>query len=140
VLTVDVKAVDCALVSGVEGSSGVGRISDEAVDGVGHLVTQYWKIIHCHGCLVLSVDALVCDQAGRRDHVCGHTITNEEDDVLGLALLSQVANDPVGCGSAAIVVGEGGSVLARLVKSNTAVCLGRNIDASKLLCVTSEQI
>jgi hypothetical protein len=34
------KGVDSGLVSSVEGSSGVGRVGDERIDRVGHLVTE----------------------------------------------------------------------------------------------------
>lgn len=137
---VDVQAVDGALVSSVERSSRVGRIGDEAVNRVGHLVTENREFVHGHGALVLSVDGLVCDQACGRDHVGGHTITNEENDVLGLALLSQVANEPGSLSAGAIVVGESGSVLAWLVKCDAAVGLGRDVDQSRLLGIAGKEI
>lgn len=139
-ISIDVQAVDSALVSSVERSSGVGRISDEAVNGVGHLVTEHGELVHGHGGLVLSIDALVSDQAGGRDHVGGHTVTNEQNDVLGLALLSQIANKPSSNGLGAVVVVESGSILARLVESNTAVGLGSYIDHRWLLGITGKVI
>lgn len=135
---VDVQAVDGTLVSGVEGSSRVGRIGNEAVNGVCHLMTEDGEFVHGHGGLVLSVDALVSDQAGGRDHVRGHTITNEQNDVLGLALLSQVTDEPSCLSLAAVVVVEGCSVLARLVERNATVGLGGDIDEGWLLRITSE--
>jgi hypothetical protein len=137
---IDVQAVDGALVSSVEGRSGVGRISDEAVNGVGHLMSEDRELVHGHGGLVLSVDALVSDQACGRDHVGGHTIANEEDDVLGLALLSQIANKPGSLGLAAIVVVERGNVLSGLVEGNATVGLGGDVDQSGLLRITSEKV
>ena len=107
---------------------------------MGHLVTEHGELVHGHCGLVLSVDALVTDQACGRDHVGGHTISNEEDDVLGLALFSKVANKPSSLGLAAVVVIEGGSVLAGLVESNTAVCLSCDIDEAGILCIASEEV
>jgi hypothetical protein len=139
-ISVDVQAVDGALVSSVEGRSRVGRISDEAVKGVGHLMSKNRELVHGHGGLVLSVNALVSDQAGGRDHVGGHTITNEKDDVLGLALLCERSDGPCGLGLAAVVVVEGGGVCAGLVKSNAAVSLGGYIDERWLLRVTGKEV
>lgn len=103
-------------------------------------MTEHRELVHGHGGLVLSVDALVTDQACGRYHIGGHTISNEEDDVLGLAFLSKVANKPSSLGLAAVVVVEGGGVLAGFVQSNTAVGLGRNIDEAGVLCVASEEV
>ena len=61
-------------------------------------------------------------------HVGGHAVTNEEDDILGLALLGDVADNPVGGGLAAIVVVEDDLVIAGLVEGNAAVGLGSDID------------
>lgn len=61
-------------------------------------------------------------------HVGGHAVTNEEDDILGLALLGNVADNPVGGGLAAIVVVKGDLVLAGLVEGNAAVGLGGDVD------------
>lgn len=137
---IDIQAIDGALVSSVESCSGVGRIGDEAVNRVGHLMTKNREFVHCHGGLVLSIDALVSDQACGRDHVGGHAITDEEDDVLGLALLSQIANEPGSFGLAAIVVVESGNVFTRLVECNTTVCLGGYVDQSGLLRILREKI
>jgi hypothetical protein len=103
-------------------------------------MSQNGELVHGHGSLVLSVDALVSDQAGGRDHVGGHTITNEEDDVLGLSLLGERSDGPCGLGLAVIVVVEGGGVCAGLVKRNTAVSLGGYIDKRWLLYVTGEEV
>lgn len=86
------------------------------------------ELVHGHCGLVFSVDALVSYQAGSRDHICGHAIAYEEDDVLGLAFLSQIADEPGRLRLGSIVVGEGCHVLARLVKRNAAIGLGCDID------------
>lgn len=103
-VTVDAHGIDGALVTRVERRGRVGGIRDVAVDGVGHLVTENRELVHGHLGQVLAVDALVADQACSRDHARGHTITNEKNDVLGLLLLSKVADNPVGNSLGAIVV------------------------------------
>jgi hypothetical protein len=137
---IDVQAVDGALVSSVEGRSRVGRISDEAVNRVGHLVTEDGELVHGHSGLVLSVDGLVSDQACGRDHVGGHTIANEEDDILGLAFLDQVANKPSSLSLAAIVVVERSGVLPGLIDGNTTVRFRGDIHKRRLLCVPGEEV
>jgi hypothetical protein len=127
-------------VPSVEGCRGVGRVGDEAVDGVGHLVAENGKLVHGHGSLVLSVDALVSDQTCGRNHVRGHAVANEKDNVLRLALLGEVLDEPLCFGLASIVVIERSNVLARLVKSNTTVSLCGNVDESWLLGVACEEI
>jgi hypothetical protein len=82
----------------------------------------------------------VADQAGCRDHVGGHTVADEENDVLGLALFSEIADEPCGLGLAAIVVAESRGVLARLVEGNTTVGLGGYIYKCLVVGVTSEEI
>jgi hypothetical protein len=127
-------------VTSVERSSRVGRIGDEAVERVGHLVTNDGKLIHGHQRLVFAVDLLVGDQSSGSDHVCRHSVTNEEDDVLGLALLSQVTDEPSSLGFATIVVVESGSVLAGLVESDAAIGFGRNVDQSGFLRIAGKEV
>ncbi len=124
----------------VERSSRVGRIGDEAVERVGHLVANDRELIHGHQRLVFAVDLLVGDQSSGSDHVCRHSVTNEEDNVLGLPLLSQVANDPSSLGFATIVVVESGSVLAGLVESDAAISFGRNVDQGGLLRIAGKEV
>lgn len=66
---VHTHGIDGALVAAVQGRCRVGRVGDVAVDGVGHLMTDNGKLVHLHGGLVLSVDALVSEQAGCSDLV-----------------------------------------------------------------------
>jgi hypothetical protein len=73
---VNVQAVDGALVSSVERRSGVGRIGNEAVNGVGHLVTKDRKLVHRQVGLVFSVDRFMADQTGRCYHVCCHAVAD----------------------------------------------------------------
>lgn len=137
---IDVQAVDRALVTSVESSGGVGRVGDETVNGVGHLVAENGELVHGHGSLVLSVDALMTDQACGRNHVGGHTISDKEDDVLSFALLGQVTNEPFSLCLAAVVIVERSSVLAGLVKSNTTVGFGGDIDETSIFGVASEKV
>lgn len=67
-------------------------------------------------------------RAGAAYHVGGHAIANEENDVLGLALLGNVADNPLGVGLGAVVVVEGDGVLAGLVEGDAAVGLGGDVD------------
>lgn len=48
-------------------------------------MTQHWHLVHLHKSLITTIDALMCDQSGSSDHVLGHAITNEQDDILGRA-------------------------------------------------------
>jgi hypothetical protein len=127
-------------VTRVERSSRVGGISDEAVNRVGHLVAKNREFVHSHERLVFTIDLLVGNQTSSCDHVCGHSVTDEENNVLGLALLSQITNEPSSFRLAAIVVVESSCVLARLVKGNAAVGFGRDIDERGLLRVAGEEV
>ena len=46
-----------------------------------------------------------------RDHVSRHTVSNEEDNVLGFTLLCQVSNQPTCLGLGAVIVGQSSRVL-----------------------------
>lgn len=107
---------------------------------MGHLVTEDRELVHGHLAQVLAVNALVADQACGRDHAGGHTITNEENHVLSLLLLGEVADNPVGNSLGAIVVAQSGGILARLVERNAAVGLGCDIDNGWCLRVLSEVV
>ncbi len=61
---------------------------------MGHLVSQHGKLVHLHLGLIATVDALVCYKARRGNHVCSHTIANEENYVLGLADGGKVSDQP----------------------------------------------
>jgi hypothetical protein len=103
-------------------------------------VTENGELVHGHCSLILSVDTLVSDQACGCNHVCGHAVANEENNVLRLALLSEVLDEPLCFGLASIVIIQRSNILARLVKSNTTVGLCGNVDESCLLRVTCEEI
>jgi hypothetical protein len=81
----------------------------------------------------------VCDQTGGRDHVGGHTISNVEQDVLGLTDLRQILDIPV-CGLGGTVVAKHCLVLARLEKSHATVGLGGDIDEGRGLGVFGKQV
>lgn len=46
----------------VQRGGGVGRVGDERVNGMGHLVTEHRELIHSKSGLVLSVDGLVANE------------------------------------------------------------------------------
>lgn len=75
-----------------------------------------------------------------RDHVGRHTVTNEQEDVLGSADLVKISDEPVGDSGRAVVVGEGSLVLARVTKRNSSVCLGGDIDKRWLLGISGKKI
>ena len=126
--------------TGVQGRSRVGGISDKGIQGVGHLVAKDRELVHGHPGLVFPVDRLVGDQAGSRDHVGGHAIGDEEDNVLRLGALRRVADNPVGGGGGAIVVGQHGLVLARTVEGDATVGLGGDLDERGFLRVLCKEI
>lgn len=61
------QGIDGGLVTGVQSSRGIGRIRDERVNRVCHLMTQDWELVHLHLALVLSIDHFMCNQAARLD-------------------------------------------------------------------------
>lgn len=74
------------------------------------------------------------------DHVCGHTITNEEDDVLRAADLGHVTNEPSRLGLSTVVVCQSSDVLARLVQSHLAVSLRSDIDEGGPFGIPGEEV
>lgn len=48
------------------------------------------ELVHVHALRVLAAGVGLGDQAGSGDHGGGHTVTNEQDDVLGLALSDSI--------------------------------------------------
>jgi hypothetical protein len=92
-----------------------------------------------------------------RNHIGGHSISDEQNDVLCLSHLGQVANQPASMCLLAIVVGQRCGILwesylvrmvgkgtdsctSRLVQSYPAVCFGGNIDHGWSLCIFGEEI
>ena len=66
----------------------------------------------CRTALVLK-DTIIFLERPRTygNHVGGHTVTNEQEDVLGLPDRLDVADEPLGNSLRTGVVGKGGSVL-----------------------------
>lgn len=73
-------------------------------------------------------------------HVGGHAVTDEEDDVLSLALSVQRTDNPLGSGGLAAVVVQLDLVLARLVEGKLAVDLGGDVDSRGLLGVLGVEV
>ena len=135
---IDTEGVDSGLVASVQSSCGVGRVGDERIHGVGHLVAQDRELVHLQLGLVLSIDALVCNQTSSSDHVGGHSVTDEEDDVLSATLLGNITDEPVGNGLLLAVVGQDSLILAWLVERKVSVGLGGNVDKGGLFSILSE--
>lgn len=51
-------------------------------------------LVHHHLSLVAAIDAFVGNETSSSDHIRGHTIANEQDDILGFTDLLEVANQP----------------------------------------------
>lgn len=144
----------------VESGSGVCRVGNVGVDGVGHLVADDGELVKLELGLVLPVDALVSEKTSGSDlegvgqplvaqwlgrekvayHVGGHAITNEEDDILSLALLGKVTDKPLGSCLLSVVVVKGDSVLAGLIEGNLAVGFGGDVDDRGRLGVLGEEV
>lgn len=71
---------------------------------MGHLVAQHREFIHLHLRLILAVDGTVSNHTGSSDHVGSHAITDEHDDVLCLADLFEILDNPGGSGLLAVVI------------------------------------
>jgi hypothetical protein len=141
----------------VERSGRVGRVGDEGIDRVGHLVANliemvrivntsrssvhayHRKFVHGHLRKVTTIIRLMRDQASSRDHVSGHTIADKEQGVLGLADFRQIFYGPV-CRCVSAIVAKDGFIFARLVERHTSISLGRDIDERRALNVLSEQV
>lgn len=100
---VDTQGTSRGLVASVVGGGRVGRVGDQGIQGMGHDVTENGELVHVHVLSVLSAGVGLGDQTGSGDHGGGHTITNEKDDVLSLALLDGV-DGPDGLSLLAVVV------------------------------------
>lgn len=135
---IDTEGVDSGFVASVQSSGGVGRVGDERVHGVGHLVAEYREFVHLQLGLVLSIDALVCNQTSSSDHVGGHSVADEEDDVLSATLLGNVADKPVRNGLLLAVVGQDSLILAWFVERKVSVGLGGNVDKGGIFSILSE--
>ena len=102
---IDTHGINSTLVSTIESRSRVSRVSDKAVNGMRHLMTEDRELIHLQQRLVFSVDGLVGEKTGSGDldtvsksvspcppgsraayHIGGHAVANKEDDILGLLL------------------------------------------------------
>jgi hypothetical protein len=80
------------------------------------------------------------DETSSGDHVGGHSIANEKDDVLGPSLLGKVPDKPVGRGCLVSIVGQGSLVLSRLIECNSSVGLGGHIDKRRRVRVFRKQV
>lgn len=82
-----------------------------------HLQPDVVHVVKLHSALILSVDLLVTNQSGRGNGGLGHTITDEQDDVLGTSLGLGSVNSPVGKSLLVVVIVQCQLVLSRFIKS-----------------------
>lgn len=133
------KSIDSSLVAGVQSSGRVGRVGDEGINGVSHGVAEDWKLVHGHLGLVLAVLGLVSDETSSSDHVGGHSVPDEEEDVPCLPDLLHLADGPGGSGGLAIIL-EGGLVFTGLIKVDLSVGLGGDVDNGWLASITGKVV
>ena len=105
-----------------------------------HLVSQNRKLVHCHFRQVPAIDTFMGDQTCCGYHVCGHAITNEKDNVLGLANFTQVSNEPISRCLVPIVVCQGGNVFTRLVQCDSAVGFAGDFHQTRFLGVSGKEV
>ena len=120
---IDTQSIDGSLVTSVKGRGGVGRIGNERVHGVCHLVSQHRELVQCHLRLIFAVDAAMGNETCRSDHVGCHAVSNEHDDVLRAPLGREITNKPVSDCLLFPVIGQSGLVFAGLIKSDSPVDL-----------------
>jgi hypothetical protein len=81
----------------------------------------------------------VGDQACSSDHVGSHAISDEKEDVLGLADFRQILDIPV-CSLRCTVVAKDSFILARLEERYAAVGFGNDVDQGRSVGILSEQV
>jgi hypothetical protein len=74
------------------------------------------------------------------NHVRGHAIANEQDQVPGLPRWRNVANEPIGHGGGAIVVAQCRSVLSWLGENYIPICFAGDLDQRRCLSVLGKSI
>ncbi len=95
---------------------------------MGHLVAENWKLIHHHFGLISAIDALVGYQASSGYHVCRHTVTDEEKNILRLPYGGKIADEPFGDRLRPIIIVECRRVFTGLIKGNSPVSLRCDLD------------
>jgi hypothetical protein len=73
-------------------------------------------------------------------HVCAHAITNEQDNVLGLANFIQVSDEPLSRCLISIVVCQGGDVFTRLVQSDFAVGFAGDFHQTRFVGISGKEV
>ena len=99
-----------------------------SISPVCHLRTVAGSLVHLELGLVFAVDSLVGEETGSRDHRSGHTITNEDDQILGLFAFGQGQNFPNGFRLATVVVAQHNVILSRVVQLDVSVRLRQDVD------------
>jgi hypothetical protein len=105
-----------------------------------HLQTNVVHVVKLHGALILSVNLLVTDQSSGGNSGLRHTITDEQDHVLGTSLRLGSVNSPVGKSLLVVVVVQCQLVLSGFVQGEVSVCLGGNVDDCRRFGVLGEEV
>jgi hypothetical protein len=105
-----------------------------------HLQPDVVHVVELHIALILSVDLLVTDQSSGGNSGLRHTITDEEDNVLGASLGFGSVNGPVGKSLLVVVVVQCQLVLSGFVQSEVSVCLGGNVDYRRCFGVLGKEV
>jgi hypothetical protein len=107
---------------------------------VSHLQPNVVHVVELHSALILSVDLLVSDQSSGGNSGLRHTITDEEDHVLGASLWLGSVNGPVGKSLLVVVVVQCQLVLSGFVQGKVSVCLGGNVNDYRGFGVLGEEV
>lgn len=139
-IRVHAQAVHSGFVTRVESGCRVGRVGDEGVNRMGHLVAKNREGVQSHFGLEFAVDSLVCEMASCRDHIRGHAISNEQDNVLSLSLFFQVPDFPGSNSLRAIVIRQSRRVETWLLQVHPSVGFARHLYQRGCLGVFCEEV
>lgn len=103
-------------------------------------MSKDWELVHLHRGLVLSIDTLMSNQSCCSDHVCRHSIPNEQNNVLGPLLLLERTNNPIGYRLCAIVVVECSNIITGFVQCYPSVCLGGHTNNGWSMGILCKQV
>lgn len=107
---------------------------------MGHLRAVAGGLVKSHVGLVATVDGLVGKETSSRDHRSSHTVTNEEDEVLGLLAVGNRLDLPGSLLGLTTVEGEDDLVLAGVVELDIAVRLGDDVDRGRRVGLLGEEV
>lgn len=105
-----------------------------------HLRSVTWGVVHGHSGLISSVDRFVAQQSSRRNHRSGHSISDEDDDVVRFPDRREIENLPVELRLHCSVVRQNEGVVSGSVDSEMTIRSSEHVDKSRRLCVSSRKI